>query len=451
MKKSVFRRSVIFSFALVGSLLFSINGMSQGFDRIERERMKEMLTNVKNAIKKNYFDPKYKGIDLEARFDKAEKRLDEVTSTGQAFAVIAQVLIDFDDSHLYFQPPATTVEVQYGFQLAMVGDKAFVTRVKPKSDADAKGLKPGDQVLTVEGFRPTRKDLWKMVYYYYVLSPRAKLRLNVLRPGSAEPAEIEIAAKVKTKKRILNLPQGQDFNDLIRESDDAASREVHYFVTLGDTAVWKMLTFSVDPMQINGLVDSRVKNRQSLILDLRGNGGGYVKTLEQLAGNFFDKDMKIADRVGRPEKKKENEPSLLKSRQQEYYPGKLIVLIDSQSGSASEVFARFIQLEKRGIVLGDVSAGAVMQSISHPFKMIAGIDNEIYYGASITNADVIMSDGKSVEHVGVTPDELILPTGEDLRVGRDPVLARALEIAGVKMSPADAWKLFEKANRWDEN
>ena len=142
---------------------------------------------------------------------------------------------------------------------------------------------------------------------------------------------------------------------------------------------------------------------------------------------------------------------MLKSRQKDHFPGKLIVLIDSQSGSASEIFARLIQLEKRGVVLGDVSAGAVMQSLTHPFKMIAGIDNEIHYHASITNADVVMSDGKSVEHVGVTPDELILPTADDLRNGRDPVLARALELAGVKMSPADAWKMFEKANKWAEN
>src|SRR5688572_8917389 len=198
-------------------LLLIPTAFGQAMDRIERDRMKEMLTNIKNAVKKNYYDPKYHGIDLEERFQKAEKRLDEVTSTGQAFAVIAQTLIDFNDSHLYFLPPATTVEVQYGFAVSMIGDQAFVTRVKQKSDAEAKGLKPGDQVLSFEGFRPNRKDLWKMAYYYYVLSPRNKLRLNILRPGSTEPIDVEIAAKVKTKKRVLNLPLGQDFNDLIRE------------------------------------------------------------------------------------------------------------------------------------------------------------------------------------------------------------------------------------------
>jgi carboxyl-terminal processing protease len=140
----------------------------------------------------------------------------------------------------------------------------------------------------------------------------------------------------------------------------------------------------------------------------------------------------------------------LKGRK-DYFQGKLIVLIDHESGSASEIFARLMQLEKRGVVLGDVSAGAVMQSLGHPLTMVTGISTEVGYGVSVTNADVIMSDGKSVEHMGVTPDELVLPTAEDIREGRDPVLARAMEILGQKMTPQEAYKIFEKAYKWNDN
>ena len=51
-------------------------------------------------------------------------------------------------------------------------------------------------------------------------------------------------------------------------------------------------------------------------------------------------------------------------------------------------------------------------------------------------------DGKSLEHVGVTPGELLLPSAADLAGNLDPVMAHAAELAGVHVSPANAAKIF---------
>ncbi|HJR07567.1 MAG TPA: S41 family peptidase [Pyrinomonadaceae bacterium] len=412
---------------------------AQSLDRIERERAQTMLSVLKNELKKNYYDPNFHGMDVDARFKAAEEKIKQATSINQAFGIIAQAFLDLNDSHTTFSPPSRAVRVEYGWQMQAIGDKCYVVAVKPGSDADAKGVKPGDLIVSVDGFKPTRKELWKMEYYYYGLSPRPGMRLVLQSPGQ-QPRQLDVAAKVQQGKRVLDLSgrgnSHMDINDVIRKGEDAARLRRHRFQKFGGVIVWKMDSFGFEPEQADQIMNEQVKGNSALILDLRGNPGGYVMTLERLASHFFDREIKIADLKGR----KEMKPMVAKKRNGKMFEGKVVVLIDSKSSSAAELFARLMQLEKRGVVIGDQSSGFVMQSTYHGQEM--GTETVIWYGASITNADVIMSDGKSLEHSGVTPDELLIPTAEDLAANRDPVLARAAELLGIKLDPAQAGMMF---------
>ena len=138
--------------------------------------------------------------------------------------------------------------------------------------------------------------------------------------------------------------------------------------------------------------------------------------------------------------RKESKPMLAKTHGDSGFKGRLFVLVDSDSGSASEVLARVVQLEKRGTVLGDRTAGKVMRSRLYPHQI--GLETIVFYGVSVTDADLIMSDGTSLEGRGVSPDEVLLPAAEDLRSQKDSVLSRAATIAEGSLDPVEAGKLF---------
>jgi C-terminal processing protease CtpA/Prc len=418
-------------FVLAAGGLFPVR--SQQLSSSERERDRMMLKIIKDDVKEHYYDPTFHGVNLDESFKAADEKIKQATSNSQIFAIIAQTLMALNDSHTFFLPPMRGFRVEYGWQMKAVGDLCYVTIVKPGSDAEAKGMKAGDIIQKIDGFDPTRQNLWILNYLFRALSPRSAQQLVVQSPGG-QPRELVINSKVREGQKLLDLTNSAQFHDFLvqLQSEDYLNR--HRFQEYGnELLIWKMPQFDLTEKEVEGIM-GRVKKFKSLILDLRGNGGGYEETMRHLVGYFLGAEVKIADIKSR----KDTKP--LMSKKAGGYEGKLIVLVDSDSASASEIFAREMQLEKRATIIGDKSSGSVMQALHYPRAL--GTDSVVFYGTSITDADVIMSDGKSMEHVGVTPDELLLPTAEDMAAKRDPVLAHAADLAGVKLDPEKAGALF---------
>ncbi len=399
----------------------------------ERGRGREILDAVKKDIVKNYYDPAYHGRDVDAIFKAAEERINQTTAIGQILGVVAQTLMQLDYSHTYLIPPAPAAKVQHGWEMQMIGDKCYVVAVKTGSDAEAKGLKPGDEVVVIGDYTPMRKNLQNLLFF---LRSAKSMRVVIRKSGGATES-LEISAKMREGKPVLDLRSpnpGADIATIIREAENDSFRSHRYYDIKDTGIIWRMPGFNSEKV-IDEMME-KAKGRKFLILDLRGNGGGYETALLKLTSYFFDRDVKIGDLKSR----KDLKPLTAKTRGKNVFTGKLIVLVDSESGSASELFARLVQLEKRGTVIGDKTSGSVMQGTYFPHK--SGLDLVFYYGVSVTTADLIMADGKSPERVGVTPDEILIPTQEDLAAERDPVLSRAATLAGLKIEPEKAGKMF---------
>src|ERR1041384_7150554 len=134
------------SLALLLLLLPMAIAHAQKVESKDRDRGQLMLDRIKDELKKTYYDPNFHGMNLDVRFKTASDKIKEATSVGQIFGIIAQVLIDLDDSHTFFLPPGRVVETDYGWTMMVVGDRCYVSSVDEGSDAEAKGVKPGDEV-----------------------------------------------------------------------------------------------------------------------------------------------------------------------------------------------------------------------------------------------------------------------------------------------------------------
>ncbi len=265
-------------------------------------------------------------------------------------------------------------------------------------------------------------NLWQIEYLFHKLRPLKAMTLTI-QTAEGRRQQMELLTRVKKATWAS-----------IGEMERRQSKSIQYYRELnGDVFNWKMPEFDLSEKGVDDMM-RKVGQHRTLILDLRGNAGGYEEMLQYLLGYFFDHDIKIGERKGR----KESKPILAKTRGAKAYKGNLIVLVDSRSASAAEVFARVVQLEKRGTVLGDRTEGAVTEArhFFHDYFRRKGFFVSalaVTYGVSVTVNDLIMTDGKSLERIGVTPDEVVLPAPSDLAMEHDPVLTRSAQLIGITL------------------
>lgn len=227
-----------------------------------------------------------------------------------------------------------------GIEFAIIRDTLTVQATVAGGPSERVGLLAGDKIIRVDSSDVGGVGLSNQDVYGLLRGPKGtKVRLSVLRKGVPEPLDF-----VVTRDRIpIN-----SLDAAYKVGDDVLYLKLSRFAAKSrDEIVEAMRSF-------DGVI-------RGVILDLRSNSGGYLPTAIDIANEFLEKGDLIVYTEGRaiPRMQESANGNGL------YREGPLVVMIDENSASASEIVAGAIQDQDRGIIVGRRSfgKGLVQQAI----------------------------------------------------------------------------------------
>ena len=233
-----------------------------------------------------------------------------------------------------------------GVQFNMADDTLFVIQTVSKGPSEKVGILPGDRIVTVNdtaiaGVKMARDEIMKRLR-----GPKGTVVcLGVVRRGYAEPLTFNV-----TRDKI-------PVNTL-----DAA------YMIAPKVGYIKISSFGATTHQefSDALQQLKKEKMQHLILDLQGNGGGYLKAAVDMANDFLREGQQIVYTEGKNSPRSE----FLAEGKGQFQEGRLVILIDEYSASASEIVTGAVQDWDRGIVVGRRSFGKGL--VQRPIPMPDG-------------------------------------------------------------------------------
>lgn len=248
-----------------------------------------------------------------------------------------------------------------GISFQVLDDTVTVMEVIPGGPSDKVGLLPGDKIVTVEGapFVGDNVDANRV---------REKLRGD-------KNTKVKVGIKRANSEDILNYTITR--GDVPVNSVDAAyliERNVGYI---------KVNQFGRNTYDefLNGLVSLKNEGAKKYIVDLRGNGGGYMEIAILMANEFLDANRLIVSTKGRYRR---DDSNIFSDGTGRFQDAEIVVLIDEFSASASEIFAGAIQDNDRGLIIGRRSfgKGLVQKQFDLPDKSAIRLTIARYYTPS---------------------------------------------------------------------
>ncbi|MBI4278366.1 MAG: PDZ domain-containing protein [Armatimonadetes bacterium] len=322
-----------------------------------------------------------------------------------AHAAIRAITGTFKDSHTGFLSPEQYRERirrqrgEPGFSgigiVLMARDGAFYVReVVPNSPAEQAGLRALDRIIRVDG--KTTHGITADQISGMIRGPSGtEVVVTVQRAGAPEPLSFPIV------RAPISIPSAR--SQML--APDIGYVRLYQF---------DMGTANLVRSAVASVLDA---GAQMLILDLRGNPGGFLHELNRVVEIFLPRGIPAYGLRQRGQglvvMRTQGDPAVPPTMP-------LVVLVDESSASAAELLASAIQEQRRGAVIGMKTAGAVEASILVPLPDGSAL--------SVTIARMYSGRGARLEGVGVAPDQEVQISTVDLERGQDSQLAAAIRV-----------------------
>jgi len=215
-----------------------------------------------------------------------------------------------------------------GVQFNLLRDSIIIVEPINGGPSEKVGIKAGDRILTINNEKVAGINITTSGVRSRLMGPKGtKVNITVYRKGESNVLDFTI---IRDKIPIYSL-----------DADYMLDKETGY-IKLNKFAATTEQEFS------DAVGKLKKTNMKNLVLDLRGNGGGYMLASTQLAEKFFSDQKLLVYFEGRKQPRQDYKSV----GNGELSQARLVVLTDEGSASASEIFSGAIQDWDRGVILG---------------------------------------------------------------------------------------------------
>jgi carboxyl-terminal processing protease len=380
---------------------------------------------------------------LRKRYERVLKRVDQITPEDVFENLMNAYARTFDPHSSYFSPRNSEeyriqMSLNYegiGASLQLVDDFVTIMNVIEGGPAAVAGtLSTNDRITGVgQGHDGGFTDVigWRLDDVVQLIRGKAgtTVRLQVLPAGAAPGTQEKVLEFVRNKVTLEAQAAHKEVKNVTRNGKTLKVGVItvpgfYQDIAAQNAGDQNYRSTTRDVLRL--LRELKSENIDGLVLDLRGNGGGYLPEATALTGLFIDHGpvVQLRDTTGRLEVLDDPEPAPA-------YDGPLAVLVDRFSASASEIFAGAIQDYHRGVILGQRTFGK--GTVQNLVPLDRWSQKPSSGQLTVTIGKFYRVTGESTQHRGVEPD-VPLPSAIDMKEIGESALEAALpwdRIAGV--------------------